>query len=243
MEELETSKLKSQSYNASPTGMPNQTIRPDGFEEEWDWLWGEEAPFIFPCCFQIAAHILYNVVMILGLIGNGCVLLIFSLKKRPFRKLPTPLLANLAVGDLLITIFNLETGYLSILWQYWPFGKFLCFALSPVKPIAVFVSCYTLIALSVDRYLGVKNPLQTGVLSKERVRWTVAIIWVLAVCTSLPTGVFTAYEIHILSGLPRCGEVSTDLNKPLIIKKKHILFGVFFTFAVRVGVRTSRDDL
>lgn len=176
-------------------------------EEDWDWLWGEEQPFRFPPGFHVTAHILYNIVLILGLIGNGCVLLIFTMKRPAFRKLPTPLLANLAVGDLLITIFCLETGYLSLLWQYWPFGKFLCFALSPVKPIAVFVSCYTLIALSVDRYLGVKNPLQSGVLSKEKVKWTIGVIWILAVATSLPTGLFTDYEIHLMTNLPRCGEV------------------------------------
>ncbi|ODN04109.1 Neuropeptide Y receptor [Orchesella cincta] len=194
-------------YNTTevPFGVENGTED----EEEWDWLWGDEAPFIFPKSFQIAAHILYNIILILGIIGNGCVVLIFTFRKLKIRKLPTPLLANLAVGDLLITVFCLETSYLSLLWQYWPFGQFLCFALSPVKPIAVFVSCYTLIALSVDRYMGVKNPLSSRI-SNKHVKWTIALVWILAVFTAIPTGLFTAYEIHILTGLPRCGEYAWE---------------------------------
>ncbi|CAL8118310.1 unnamed protein product [Orchesella dallaii] len=197
-----TTELPGFSLNKSENGTEDD-------EEEWDWLWGEEPPFIFPRSFQIAAHILYNIILILGLIGNGCVVLIFTFRKLKFRKLPTPLLANLAVGDLLITVFCLETSYLSLLWQYWPFGKFLCYALSPVKPIAVFVSCYTLIALSVDRYMGVKNPLKNR-LSNKYVRWTIALIWILAVFTSIPSGLFTAYEIHLLTELPRCGEYAWE---------------------------------
>lgn len=206
MEELseKESHLYKVSDNSAEVDLSNITNSTEGQER---YQPGGDDPFVFPVSFQVAVHIFYNLVMILGLIGNGCVLLIFSLRKRPFRKLPTPLLANLAVGDLLITIFCLETGYLNLLWQYYPFGKYLCYALSPVLPIAVFVSCYTLIALSVDRYLGVKNPLHTGVLSRENVKWTIVIIWVLAICTSLPVGLFTSYEINQLTGLPRCAEV------------------------------------
>ncbi|CAG5128822.1 unnamed protein product [Candidula unifasciata] len=54
--------------------------------------------------------------------------------------------------------------------------------------VAVFLSSFTLVAMSVDRYMAILNPLRPK-MSKRVFAVTVAIIWILAFAAPLPTAI------------------------------------------------------
>lgn len=70
------------------------------------------------------------------------------------------LIANLAVGDLLMALLCVPFSYISVLLQYWPFGQVLCHIVAPAQAVCVFVSAYTLVALAADRYIAILYPLR-----------------------------------------------------------------------------------
>lgn len=70
-------------------------------------------------------------------------------------------IVNLAVGDILLTLFCVPFSFFSILiLQYWPYGSVLCHLVNYCQAVSVLVSAYTLVAISVDRYSAILWPLR-----------------------------------------------------------------------------------
>jgi len=169
--------------------------------EEW------EEVFEFPVSVRITAYILYNVVFVCGLVGN--ILVYYTIHHTHPRMLTVQnyFLGNLALGDVLILIFCVPSGYIAVLWQYWPFGYLLCILVSPIKAVGVFISAYTLVALALDRYMAIIYPLNPG-LTRRQAKGAIGIIWIAAFVTATPVALSIQLHTHLHTGLPRCGEVT-----------------------------------
>lgn len=161
--------------------------------------------------FKLLLHILYNLVFICGVVGNGLVLyVIYSLPR--LRTTTNYLLANLALGDLIIASFCVPFTYISIVYNYWPFGRVLCkLIVSPLTAIGVLVSAFTLIALAIEKYIAILHPMAPR-LRKSRAIWVVGVIWILAIATATPIAVVSeTIQWHPNSSVnisvPICDEV------------------------------------
>ncbi|CAN2390153.1 Belongs to the G-protein coupled receptor 1 family, partial [Pristimantis euphronides] len=98
----------------------------------------------------------YTVVFFLGLPANGIAfwLLIFKAKKMP----STILLINLAAADLLfMSALPFKISY-HFMGNHWIFGETLCRIVTAVFYGNMYCSVLFLMAISIDRYLGVVNP-------------------------------------------------------------------------------------
>lgn len=110
--------------------------------------------------FQAAVHFLYISIICIAFLGNGVVCHIVLSKPR-MRTVTNLFIANLALGDILMTIFCVPFSFFSILvLAYWPFGQVMCHLVNYSQAVSVLVSAYTLVAISIDRYIAIMWPLR-----------------------------------------------------------------------------------
>lgn len=97
----------------------------------------------------MVAVVLYSLLSVVAFLGNLLILAVFLF----IRRLRTPtnmLIANLAVADLMISVFCIPLSYWHVIIfedQRWIFGPFLCKIFNYLQATAVFLSSWTLVAI------------------------------------------------------------------------------------------------
>ncbi|KAL1459886.1 hypothetical protein WDU94_011836, partial [Cyamophila willieti] len=76
------------------------------------------------------------------------------------------------------------------LLQRWPFGNSLCHIVSFIQAVSVFVSAYTLVAISIDRYMAILWPLRPR-MTIGHAKFVILTIWLTAMVTAAPVYVTT----------------------------------------------------
>lgn len=113
--------------------------------------------------FQTTVYMLYTSIFVLALVGNGVVCYIVYSSPR-MKTVTNYFIVNLAVGDIMMSLFCVPFSFVSILLlQYWPFGSLLCHLVNYSQAVSVLVSAYTLVAISIDRYMAILWPLRPRV--------------------------------------------------------------------------------
>ncbi|XP_066464134.1 B2 bradykinin receptor-like [Eleutherodactylus coqui] len=126
-------------------------------------------------------------IFVLGFIENLFVISVFILHKNRCT-VAEIYLGNMVFSDLiLVSSLPFWATTLSNNF-YWPFGSFLCKAISSMVQINVYSSIYFLMMVSVDRYLALVKTMSIGRL--RRPRWAkvnCATIWIFATLLTSPT--------------------------------------------------------
>ena len=134
---------------------------------------------------QATAVIVYTLLSILTVGGNALVCFIVF----HFMGVVTVtnlFIANLALTHLLIGLFCIPIVLVSdYLLSDWPFGAFMCKFTSFIQSVIVVCTVYTLIAMSVDRYIAIIHPLNTK-LTRKQCRILIAGLWTFSIIFSLP---------------------------------------------------------
>ena len=130
--------------------------------------------------YVIVSSAIYVLIITLSLLGNTLVCLVLLSTKYLRKSVDTCFVLSLAVSDLLTTClatsFDLEQ---IILDQPWRHGEIMCNVWSTTYLMAVPTSILSLLALSVHRYLSIKNPLDRLMLSPLMTRGRAIAIIVL----------------------------------------------------------------
>jgi len=95
--------------------------------------------------------ILFAIIFIVGVLGNGTLVLIFG-RHRRMRNVPNTYIFSLALGDLLLILTCVPFTSTVYTIESWPYGEFICKLSEFVKDLSIGVSVFTLTALSADRY-------------------------------------------------------------------------------------------
>jgi hypothetical protein len=157
-----------------------------------DAIYLTSAPPIPPVYLQSAAAIIYTLSSIVTVGGNALVCLIVF-DYMGFATVTNLFIANLALTDFFIGLFCIPIVLISdFLLLDWPFGLFMCRFTSFAQSVFVVCTVYTLIAMSVDRYIAIIYPLHPK-LTHKQCYMTIGILWLFSIAFSSP--IFS--EMHI----------------------------------------------
>lgn len=154
-------------------------------------IYTEYPPPIPPAYLQGTAAVVYTLLSIFTVGGNALVYLIVF----HYMGIATGtnlFIANLAVTDIFIGIFCIPIVLISdYLLSDWPFGIFMCKFTSFAQSVVVVCTVYTLIAMSVDRYIAIIYPLHSK-LTRKQCHILIGILWAFSILFSSPI----YFEMH-----------------------------------------------
>ncbi|XP_076022221.1 galanin receptor type 1 [Genypterus blacodes] len=147
---------------------------------------------------QTLVPILDGIILVTGLVGQSLVISILTGRRRKDGQPPhgtDTLLLALSAADLLL-LLCLPFHTTAIALGYWPFGSFLCKAISFLGVACSATSVFTLAALAVTRYLTVVHPAWTyRSRMHRRIKLTVALLWVPASALAAPQFAFRTVRV------------------------------------------------
>ena len=134
--------------------------------------------------------VLYMLIFILGLSGNGVV--IFTVwRAKGKRRTADVYIGNLALADLTFVVTLPLWAVYTALGYHWPFGVALCKISSYVVLVNMYASVFCLTCMSFDRYLAIVHSLSsTQLRTRGHMRSSLAAIWLMSSLLAAPTLVF-----------------------------------------------------
>ena len=114
---------------------------------------------------KIIVPTLFGIIAFLGVIGNTLVIVVV-ITNQQMRSTTNVLILNLAVADLLFVIFCIPFTATDYVLPEWKFGLIVCQAVQYLIYVTSYVSIYTLILMSIDRFLAVVFPVRKEFLIK-----------------------------------------------------------------------------
>ncbi|XP_055848610.1 allatostatin-A receptor [Episyrphus balteatus] len=145
---------------------------------------------------SVIVPVFFGLIAITGFLGNS--LVIFVVLANPQMRSTTNLLImNLAVADLLFVIFCIPFTAADYMFYIWPFGEPWCCFVQYMIVATVLVSIYTLVLMSVDRFLAVVHPIWSRAIRTESTtKVAIFTVWTVIVVASVP--VFFAHGLEEL---------------------------------------------
>nr|XP_032513003.1 RYamide receptor-like [Danaus plexippus plexippus] len=176
----------------------------------------EPEDYLSSSIFQTCVYIMYGVVFIVALLGNGLVCCVVQSSPR-MKTVTNYFILNLAVGDILMTLFCVPFSFVSMLiLRYWPFGGVMCKVVNYSQAVSVLVSAYTLLAISIDRYFVITRPLRPR-LGKTAAKLVMSAVWLGALATAAPILVVSQLQKpslwHQVCELDICSEKWEDVKQ------------------------------
>lgn len=170
---------------------------------------------------DIATPVIYSCISLIGIIGN-CLVIFVIVSKRSMRTVTNLLLLNLAIADLCFVVIVPPFTAFQLATSTWPFGDAVCKLLHYLVNVTAYVTVYTLVLISVIRYMTVVHSVQTaGIRTRINVIVMVAAIWMVVLAVNVP----------ILMSYGVIGEDGCQENDELAGRK---IFTTFFVFAYLV---------
>ncbi|XP_078365058.1 RYamide receptor-like [Oculina patagonica] len=167
----------------------------------------------------IFGFVFFAVTFCLGVFGNLfviCTVCRESNLNTPFNYL----VVNLAVSDMCVFFFSVPLVVFSECFS-WPFGELACRFSRPLFLVFTGVSVCTMITLSYERYLVVVKPLAPK-LTRKKVLWVIAFIWILA---SLVFGLPRSFTFGLTTekGILLCDPVGGKITITTLTKIMRII--------------------
>ncbi|XP_076239430.1 orexin/Hypocretin receptor type 1-like [Calliopsis andreniformis] len=102
--------------------------------------------------------ILYVPVMVIAVTANVLVIAVVF-KYHYMRSVTNYFVVNLSVADLLVTTICMPVAVSQAISIVWDHGEIMCKLSSYLQGVAVAASVFTITAMSIDRYLAIRNPI------------------------------------------------------------------------------------
>ncbi|XP_052224717.1 cholecystokinin receptor-like [Dreissena polymorpha] len=166
---------------------------------------------------------LYSVIFILSVCGNSLVI-ITLIKNKKMRTITNLFLVNLAISDLMLSVLCMPFSLVAtVLLRNFIFGEAMCVIIRYFQAVSVGVSCYTLVAISLERYYAICEPLRSRrwqTLSHAR-RMLIGI-WASVLTLMSPIAMFHRV-IKIQTGGQACREVWPEI---LLLFKIDVIYSI-----------------
>uniref|UniRef100_A0A8C4XD60 Galanin receptor type 1 n=1 Tax=Erpetoichthys calabaricus TaxID=27687 RepID=A0A8C4XD60_ERPCA len=145
----------------------------------------------------VIVPVMFGVIFLLGIIGNSLVMVVIGrIKSRRSRSITNTFILNLSIADLSFLIFCVPFQATIYSLPEWIFGAFLCKFVHYFVMVSMLVSIFTLVAMSVDRYIAVVHSKRSPCIrNKKNASIGVAAIWVLSFVFAIPVAQSFCWEV------------------------------------------------
>ncbi|KAE9541813.1 hypothetical protein AGLY_003804 [Aphis glycines] len=145
----EPRKVSERAMNGSGFGGPNSIDNgTDGV------VWPDSNQFELPWWHQLAWTVLFVPMIMVATGGNLIVIWIVMTNKR-MRNVTNYFLVNLSIADAMVSTLNVSVNFSYMLTSNWTFGTAYCKISQFVAVLSICASVFTLMAISIDRYVPV----------------------------------------------------------------------------------------
>ncbi|XP_041055658.1 cholecystokinin receptor-like [Carcharodon carcharias] len=134
--------------------------------------------------------LLYSIIFLLSVFGNTMIILVLILNKR-LRTVTNSFLLSLALSDLMVAIFCMPFTLIPNLLGDFIFGQAMCKITAYFMGISVSVSTFSLVAIAIERYSAICNPLKSRAWqTRSHAYRVIAATWLLSLVIMIPYPVY-----------------------------------------------------
>ncbi|CAF3723185.1 unnamed protein product [Rotaria sp. Silwood1] len=156
------------------------------YSHQQNLLWMKSVQIHTSFLFSFILFFIYAIIFLIGLIANIFVI-VMIIKRRRMRTLTNRFLLNLAISDLIATLVCLPPTAYHYYDKRWIFGEFLCRFVPFMQGTSVAVSIFTLMAVSIDRFIAIHKPIHSKLLcTPTRVIITIGMTWIASFLLMIP---------------------------------------------------------
>ncbi|XP_037644821.1 cholecystokinin receptor [Sebastes umbrosus] len=138
--------------------------------------------------------LLYSLIFFLSVFGNLLIIVVLTVNKR-MRTVTNAFLLSLAVSDLMMAIFCMPFTLIPNILKDFIFGAAMCKIVSYLMGISVSISTFSLVAIAIERYSAICNPLKSRVWqTRSHAYRVIAATWVLAFVIMIPYPIISHLE-------------------------------------------------
>ncbi len=142
--------------------------------------------------YQRTVPALFGLTILLGVVGNALVIGVLASSKKN-RTHVNVLLINLAVADIVFLVISVPFVTYRYVGENWDIGEPVCKASHYFIYVTVYVTMYSLIVISVVRYVFVVHSVQTVRFPVHHLWLIILAIWILALLGNVP--IWRSYEV------------------------------------------------
>lgn len=155
-----------------------------------DYLNGTDGPtseeMNFERLVRVIIPTIFGFIGVIGFVGNLLVILVV-VSNQQMRSTTNILIVSLAVADFLFIVFCVPFTATSYAMPVWPFGTIWCKFSEYMMYVCAYTSVYTLVLMSLDRYLAVVHAIRSMTLRTEKNTYIlVFIVWAIVLVTNIP---------------------------------------------------------
>ncbi|XP_045909993.1 cholecystokinin receptor [Micropterus dolomieu] len=138
--------------------------------------------------------LLYSLIFFLSVFGNLLIIVVLTVNKR-MRTVTNTFLLSLAVSDLMMAVFCMPFTLIPSILKDFIFGAAMCKIVSYLMGISVSISTFSLVAIAIERYSAICNPLKSRVWqTRSHAYRVIAATWVLAFVIMIPYPIISHLE-------------------------------------------------
>lgn len=183
---------------------------------------------------------LYVVAMVISLLGNGAIIWIVR-RNRRMRNLTHYLIVNMAVADLLITIFHMPYKLQVQLTNSYAVavggltGTLICKLVGYTQDVSIACSVLSLMGISIDRFMAVVFPFKRASLL-HKARYVIVPMWIASFCMCAP--LLYANRMEEYEGHFYCFEEWSPLLDPLTAGRDYTVIQFSLLYVLPLSVIT-----
>lgn len=130
--------------------------------------------------------LLYSLIFFLSVFGNLLIIVVLTVNKR-MRTVTNTFLLSLAVSDLMMAVVCIPFTLIPSILKDFIFGAAMCKIVAYLMGISVSISTFSLVAIAIERYSAICNPLKSRVWqTRSHAYKVIATTWVLAFIIMIP---------------------------------------------------------
>ncbi|KAL3888005.1 hypothetical protein ACJMK2_000389 [Sinanodonta woodiana] len=145
---------------------------------------------------RLIIPVLFGLITIFGLLGN--ILTIVGIQRhKTIIGITKYLITNLAITDILYVAIGVSFKAIYPVLHFWPFGDIWCRIHTYLEYVCYFAKIYTLVLISLDRYIDFVHPIRAVQLRTKQNGYIAHIaLWSLVILGNTPF-IFFAKEVNI----------------------------------------------